>query len=156
MDDEWCALRFPAEARKTSQSKSFVLSRSSLGTRVYCRVYYCPLLREAVLSPLYRVAGVHSLSTVVAFKMECDPNSFEADPEGLAIAQVRHSGAVSISQLPRARAEQPAHICLHLLLGINVHGYPQMIKFIGSDPKLKSWECNKECITKLKLCAGRQ
>ena len=33
-------------------------------------------------------AGVHSLATVVAFKMECDPNAFEEDPEGVAIAKV--------------------------------------------------------------------
>ena len=36
------------------------------------------------------LAGVHSLSTVVAFKIECDPNSFDLDPEGLALAAVRN------------------------------------------------------------------
>lgn len=31
--------------------------------------------------------SVHSLSTVVAMKMECDPASFETDPSGIAIAE---------------------------------------------------------------------
>ena len=38
-----------------------------------------------------RIAGVHSLATVVAFKMECDPNAFAEDPEGVAIATVSFS-----------------------------------------------------------------
>ncbi len=50
-------------------------------------------LRAAVcaedVSWLPMPAGVHSLATVVAFKMECDPNAFEEDPEGVAIAKVR-------------------------------------------------------------------
>ena len=32
--------------------------------------------------------GVHSLATVVAFKMECDPNAFAEDPEGVSIVKV--------------------------------------------------------------------
>lgn len=43
-------------------------------------------------------AGVHALAGVVALKLECDPNAFADDPEGLAIARVRQSHASAWSR----------------------------------------------------------
>ena len=42
-------------------------------------------------------AGVHSLAAVVAFKMECDPDAFAEDPEGMSVAKVGLSARTVLS-----------------------------------------------------------